>query len=72
MRGVQKCTYAGASLRSKNYATLHCIILDTATDPKNNNGDNFVDFGITEMFIDGEDEIVLEFNPQGNILDLIK
>lgn len=33
MRGVQKCTCAGASLRSKNYATLHCIILDTATDP---------------------------------------
>ena len=32
MRGVQKCTCAGASLRSKNYATLHCIILDTAAD----------------------------------------
>lgn len=32
MKGVQKCTCAGASLRSKNYAPLHCIILDTATD----------------------------------------
>lgn len=38
MRGVQKCTCAGASLRSKNYATLHCIILDTATDPPYNTG----------------------------------
>ena len=33
MRGVQKCTCAGASLRSRNYAPLYCIILDTATDP---------------------------------------
>ena len=32
MRGVQKCTCAGASLRSRNYAPLYCIILDTATD----------------------------------------
>ncbi|CCY72735.1 putative methyltransferase [Eubacterium sp. CAG:115] len=38
MRGVQKCTCAGASLRSKNYAPLHCIILDTATDPPYNIG----------------------------------
>lgn len=42
MRGVQKCTCAGASLRSKNYATLHCIILDTATDPPYNTGNDFV------------------------------
>ena len=33
MRGVQKCTRGCSSLRSKNYAPLHCIILDTATDP---------------------------------------
>ena len=32
MRGVQKCTCAGASLRSKNYAPLCCIKLDTATE----------------------------------------
>lgn len=46
MRGVQKCTCAGASLRSKNYATLHCIILDTATDPACGSG-NF----LTETYI---------------------
>ena len=33
MRGVQKCTCAGASLRDKNSAPLCCINLDTATDP---------------------------------------
>ena len=33
MRGVQKCTCAGASLRNNTYAPLNCIILDTATDP---------------------------------------
>lgn len=32
-RGVQKCTCAGASLRSKKCAPLNCINLDTATDP---------------------------------------
>lgn len=32
MRGVQKCTCAGASLRGKNSAPLCCIKLDTATD----------------------------------------
>ena len=31
-RGVQKCTCAGASLRSKKCAPLNCINLDTATD----------------------------------------
>ncbi len=33
MRGVQKCTCAGASLRDRNSAPLCCINLDTATDP---------------------------------------
>lgn len=33
MRGVQKCTCAGASLRDRNSAPLCCIKLDTATDP---------------------------------------
>ncbi len=32
MRGVQKCTCAGASLRGRNSAPLCCINLDTATD----------------------------------------
>ena len=29
-RGVQKCTCAGASLRSKKYVPLNCINLDMA------------------------------------------
>lgn len=33
MRGVQKCTCAGASLRDRNSAPLCCIKLDTATEP---------------------------------------
>ncbi len=33
MRGVQKCTCAGASLRGRNRLPLCCIKLDTATDP---------------------------------------
>jgi type I restriction enzyme M protein len=33
MRGVQKCTCAGASLRGRISAPLCCIKLDTATDP---------------------------------------
>lgn len=32
MRGVQKCTCAGASLRGKNSAPLCCIIYMTATE----------------------------------------
>ena len=32
MRGVQKCTCAGASLRGRNSTPLCCIKLDTATD----------------------------------------
>ena len=32
MRGVQKCTCAGASLRGRNSAPLCCIKLDTATE----------------------------------------
>lgn len=32
MRGVQKGTCAGASLRDRNSAPLCCIKLDTATD----------------------------------------
>lgn len=40
-RGVQKCTCAGASLRSKKYVPLNCINLDTATEPSCGAG-NFI------------------------------
>ena len=46
MRGVQKCTCAGASLRGRNSAPLCCINLDTATDPAAGSG-NF----LTETYI---------------------
>lgn len=42
MRGVQKCTRGCSSLRSNSYAPLHCIILDTATDPPYNTGNDFI------------------------------
>ena len=42
MRGVQKCTCAGASLRGRNSAPLCCINLDTATDPPYNTGSDFI------------------------------
>ena len=42
MRGVQKCTCAGASLRGRKSAPLCCIKLDTATDPPYNTGNDFV------------------------------
>lgn len=35
---MQKCTCAGASLRSKKYVPLNCINLDTATDPCSGSG----------------------------------
>jgi len=45
-------------------------------DPKNPNGDNFVDFGMFETYIEdgyGELEpvVVLDFNVDGNVLDLM-
>ena len=46
MRGVQKCTCAGASLWGKNSAPLCCIKLDTATDPACGSG-NF----LTETYL---------------------
>lgn len=46
MRGVQKCTCAGASLRGRNFVPLYCIKLDTATDPACGSG-NF----LTETYI---------------------
>ena len=46
MRGVKKCTCAGASLRRRNSAPLCCIKLDTATDPASGSG-NF----LTETYV---------------------
>lgn len=37
-RGVQKCTCAGASLRSKKCVPLNCINLDTATEADDGDG----------------------------------
>lgn len=45
MRGVHFCTCACASLKSKNYAPLHCIILDTATDPTSGSGSLLINIG---------------------------
>ena len=42
MRGVQKCTCAGASLRDRNVQPLCCIKLDTATDPCCGSGGMFI------------------------------
>ena len=58
MRGVQKCTCAGASLRGRNSAPLCCIKLDTATDPACGSG-NF----LTETYISIrrlENKVILE------------
>lgn len=55
MRGVQKRTCAGASLRGRNSAPLCCINLDTATDPPYNTGSDFVyrdDFSMTQEELD--------------------
>lgn len=57
MRGVQKCTCAGASLRDRNSAPLCCIKLDTATDPASGSG-NF----LTETYLQLrhlEDQVLL-------------
>ena len=49
MRGVQKCTCAGASLRGRYSAPLCCIKLDTATDCCCGSGGMFVQ---SEKFIE--------------------
>lgn len=76
--------YANDRLRARGHLFLNDIyerigvpgtkmgqIVGWVYDPNNENGDNYVDFGIDEAVIDGEDRIILEFNPQGNILDRI-
>ena len=42
MRGVQKCTCAGASLWHKNYTPLNRIIIDTVAAPPYNTSNDFV------------------------------
>ena len=72
MRGVQKCTRGCSSLRSNSYAPLHCIILDTATDPACGSGGMFVQTGDfvnqaglnanTQMTFFGQEKV--EYNAQ--------
>lgn len=53
MRGVQKCTGAGASLRDRNVQPLCCINLDTVTDPPYNTGAK--DWKYNNDYVDGVD-----------------
>lgn len=75
--------YANDYLRTRGYVFLNDIferigcpktkmgqVVGWIYDPNNDDGDNFVDFGIQEINVDGKEQIVLEFNPQGNILDI--
>lgn len=58
MRGVQKCTCAGASLRGRNSTPLCCIKLDTATDPTSGSGSLLINIGKSAAkFIENENNI---------------
>lgn len=77
--------YATDRLRARGYLYLNEVyerlgvegtkmgqIVGWVYDPENPDYDNFVDFGIREYKdADGDEEIVLDFNVQGNILDLM-
>lgn len=77
--------YATDRLRARGYLFLNEIydrlgvdgtkmgqIVGWVYDPSNPDYDNFVDFGIREIeTADGETKITLDFNVQGNILDLM-
>lgn len=84
--------YANERLRSRGYVTLNEIyerldiprtkagqIVGWVYDEKNPNGDNYIDFGIYDIykeknrdFVNGyEPVILLDFNVDGDILDLI-
>ena len=68
MRGVQKCTGAGASLRDRNVQPLCCIKLDTATDPPYNTGKDFV---YEDDFAQSTEEYLAnsgQFDEEGNRL----
>lgn len=75
--------YANDYLRTRGYVFLNDIferigcpktkmgqVVGWVYDSNNDEGDNFVDFGIQDINVDGEEKIILEFNPQGNILDI--
>lgn len=85
-------SYANDRLRARGYLTLNEVyerlgipttragqIVGWVYDPENPNGDNYVDFGIYDIyrernrdFVNGyERSILLDFNVDGNILDLI-
>lgn len=58
MRGVQKCTCAGAALWGRNSAPLCCINLDTATDPTSGSGSLLINIGKSvSKFIENENSI---------------
>lgn len=77
--------YATDRLRARGYLYLNEVferlgidgtkmgqIVGWVYDPENPDYDNFVDFGIRELeTADGKKMIVLDFNVQGNILDLM-
>lgn len=79
--------YANDMLRTKGFVFLNDVyellgfnrtkagnIVGWVYDEKNPNGDNFIDFGIYDVptFVNGDERsIVLDFNVDGNILDLI-
>lgn len=84
MRLRQEQAYANDLLNARGYLTLNEVLerLGIRTSKMGqivgwakSGGDGFVDFGVREMKvadIDGdEDKIILDFNCQGNILDLI-
>lgn len=58
-RGVQKCTCAGASLRTKKYVPLNCINLGTATDPFLGSGSTLIAGEKTDHVCRG-----IEFDPK--------
>lgn len=51
MRGVQKCTGAGASLRDRNVLPLCCINLDTVTDVACRSGGMFINATLRLIYL---------------------
>jgi len=60
MRGVQKCTCAGASLRGRNSAPLCCIIYMTATDFCCGSGGMFVQSLFRHITEKGEQSLYMD------------
>lgn len=76
--------YANDRLKARGYLYLNEVyerlgvagtkmgqVVGWVYDPDNPDYDNFVDFGIREFNIGDENHIMLDFNVQGNILDLM-